>query len=55
VFPPRCCGPLRPRRPQDDTLCPPSLAPRQFGRPVSSSVAVSSLLSSDTASISGFM
>ena len=51
----QCGGPLRPRRPKDDPLCPPSLAPRQFGCPASSSVAVSSLLSSDTASISDFM
>ena len=55
IIPTLCGGPLRPWRPQDDPLCPPCLAPRQFGRPASSSVVASSLLSPDTASISGFM
>ena len=55
IIPTQCGGPLRPWRPQDDPLCPPCLASRQSGRPASSSVAASSLLSPDTASISGFM
>ena len=55
IIPTQCGGPLRPWRPQDDPLCPPCLAPRQSGRPASSSVVASSLLSPDTASISGFM
>ena len=55
IIPTQCGGPLRPWRPQDDPLCPLCLAPRQSDRPASSSVAASSLLSPDTASISGFM
>ena len=55
IIPTQCGGPVRPWRPQDDPLCPPCLAPRQSGRPASSSVVASSLLSPDTASTSGFM